>query len=411
MKMIFAIAWRNLWRNTRRSVLSMLAVAFAVAVLLFMMCWQQGSYKDMIGNAVKVHTGYLQIQQEGYLKNKDIDKALFKVDEAEALLAKTEHVVASAPRINAPVLGSFKEHTSGAMIFGIDPEKEAKVSTIGSVVKEGQYLAQDDYKGVLVGKILAKNLNLTVGDEVAFLGQGADGSMAAGLLTVRGLFASGNAEMDRSTMFAHINTMDQAFSMYGGIHEIAVVIDDLNVLDSVVTNLKSKIEQENLEGVVALSWDEVLPGVKQGIEFDWKSAQVMYFVLMMVVGFGIMNTFLMSFLERTKEFGVMMSIGMKQTQIARLIFLEAMLLTSLGVIVGLIGGTAITYYFQVHGITFSGMEEMMAEYGMSATQYPDLQFWLFKRVVIQIMVIAAAVALYPAIKILRLKPVEALRSV
>ena len=410
MKMIFAIAWRNLWRNKRRSILSILAVAFAVTIMLFMMAWQQGSYKDMIQNAVQVHTGYLQLQQMGYMKNKDMDKALRSVDGAKKLIARTEHVLAQAPRINAPVLASFAQRTSGVMMFGIDPAKEAQVSTIGKVVKEGAYLAADDRQGALVGKILAKNLHIGLGDKIAFLGQGADGSMAAGLLTVRGLFSTGSPELDRSTMFAHIDTIDEAFAMYGGVHEIAVVIDDLKNLDKVVDNLAAGIETDKLEGAVALSWDKVLPGVKQGIDADWQTAQVTYFILMMVVGFGIMNTFLMSFLERTREFGVLMSIGMRQWQIARLVFLEAMALTGFGIAVGLICGSAVTLFFQWYGITIPGTEEMMAEYGMSATQYPALAFWLMRRVSLQIAGIAAVVALYPAIKVLFLRPVQALRA-
>jgi putative ABC transport system permease protein len=411
VKLLFAIAWRNLWRNKRRSILSILAVAFAVTIMLFMMGWQQGSYKDMIQNAVQVHTGYLQLQQTGYLKNKDIDKALRNVDKASQLIASTENVVAQAPRINAPALASFQQRTSAAMIFGIIPDQEAQVSTIGKVVKEGKYLENGDLEGVLVGKILAKNLHLGLGDRVAFLGQGADGSMAAGLLTVRGLFSTGNPELDRSTMFANIDRIGEAFSMYGGVHEIAVVIDELKNLDKVIVNLTGGIQTQNLTGAVALSWDEVLPGVKQGIDMDWETAQVTYFILMMIVGFGIMNTFLMSFLERTREFGVLMSIGMRQWQIARLVFFEAMLLTAVGIIVGLGGGTAVTLYFQWTGITIPGTEEMMAEYGMSATQYPVLALWLMRRVSLQVGAIAAIVALYPTIKVLFLRPVEAMRSI
>ena len=412
MKLLFAIAWRNMWRNRRRSILSILAVAFAVTIMLFMMCWQQGQYKDMIRNAVQIHTGYLQLQQMGYLKNKDMDKAIFdKENLLDDLLNKTDHVVAYAPRINAPALASFNQHTSGTMIFGIDPEKEANVSTISKVIKEGQYLTNDDLEGVMIGKILAKNLKVSLGDKIVFLGQGADGSTAAGLLTIRGIYATGSPDLDRSTMFANINTISEAFSMHDSVHEIAVVIDDLANLDLVINDLTIGISSFKTEGIVALSWDKVLPGVKQTIDIDWQSAQITYLILMMVVGFGIMNTFLMSFLERTREFGVMMSIGMRQWQIARLIFFEAMLLTCFGILVGLISGSALTLYFQYTGILIPGTEEMMAEYGMSATQYPMLAFWLMRRVSLQILAIAAIVALYPALKVLRLRPVEAMRSI
>ena len=411
MKLIFAIAWRNLWRNTRRTILSVLAIAFSVVVLLFFMCLQQGSYKDMIRNAVNVHTGFLQVQHEGYLKDKNLEKAFRGYKKIFKILDKTKHVTGYAPRINAPVLASFEDHTSGAMIFGIDPDKEKNLSTISKVIQKGRYLEKSDQKGVLVGETLAKNLQVDIGDKVAYMGQGADGSLAAGLLEVMGIFKSGSNQMDRSTLFANLDNLDESFSMYGGVHEIAIKIDDLRNLDTVQSDLAATIQKDDIPKTVVLTWDQVLPGVKQGIDLDWQSAQIFYVILMMVVGFGIMNTFLMSFLERTREFGVLMSIGMLPGKIARLIFIEAMLLTAVGLVTGLIGGSALTYYYEVKGISLASMEEMMAEYGMSATMYPELSWWLIRRTSIFIVVVSAIVALYPAIKVMRLQPVDALRSV
>ena len=411
MKLIFAIAWRNLWRNTRRTILSVLAIAFSVVVLLFFMCFQQGSYKDMIRNAVNVHTGYIQVQKEGYLKDKNLEKTFRGSNKVFEILDKTKHVTAYAPRINAPVLASFGDHTSGAMIFGIDPEKEKHLSTISKVIQKGRYLEKSDRKGVLIGENLAKNLKVGLGEKIAYMGQGADGSLAAGLLEIKGIFKSGSNQMDRSTLYANLTDLDESFSMYGGIHEIAIKIDDLRNLQIVQSSIASDIQKEKIPNAVVLTWDQVLPGVKQSIDLDWKSAQIFYVILMMVVGFGIMNTFLMSFLERTREFGVMMSIGMLPGKIARLIFIEAMLLTAVGLVTGLIGGSALTYYFEIKGISLEAMEEMMAEYGMSATMYPELSWWLIRRTSIFIVVVSAIVALYPAIKVMRLQPVDALRSI
>ena len=411
MKMILAIAWRNLWRNTRRSVLSILAITFSVILLLFMMCWQQGSYTDMIRNAVNVHTGYLQIQQQGYLENNDLEKALHHVDRVQKLIAATDHVTVQTPRINAPALVSFGIHTSGALVFGVDPDKEAKFSTIAKVIKQGAYLDENDRDGALIGETLAKNLQVGLGDRIALMGQGADGSMAAGLLTIRGIYKTYMPDLDKSSLFAHIDTIGDLFSMYGGVHEVAVMIDDLHNLETVQAALTAGIAREKLNGAVALTWDQVLPGVKQGIEMDWKSGQIMYMVLMMIVGFGIMNTFLMAFLERTREFGVMMSIGMRPGQLSRLIFLEAMMLTFVGLIAGLALGSALTYYFQIKGIYFASMEEIMREVGMSPIMYPELSWWLIGRTSAFILVISGVVALYPAIKVTGLRPVEALRSI
>lgn len=409
--MLFAIAWRNLWRNARRTLLSMFAIAFAVIILLFMMALQKGSYEDMIKNSLRLHTSFMQVQRTGYLDDKFMHLALTNVDEIVRMVDNVEYVEACAPRINAPALVSFGKHTSGAVIFGVDPKREAEVTSITQLIRKGTYLDPENKTGAIIGTTLAKNIGANIGDKIAYFGQGADGSMAPGLLTVIGIYSTGTPELDKSSLMAIYDTIAETYTLEGRAHEVAVKIDSLKHLDQVQSAIAAKLNTMQREKDTILTWVQLLPGVKQGIDMDWKSGQIMYAVLLMVVGFGIMNTFLMSFMERIREFGVLLSIGMRPLQISRLIAIEAMLLTISGLIVGLILGSLLTYYFQVYGINLGGAADLYAQYGMSPVLHPALSWNLVWRTSIAVVVIAFVVAIYPAYKVTTLRPVEAIRYV
>ncbi|HAL92399.1 MAG TPA: ABC transporter permease [Verrucomicrobia bacterium] len=406
--MLLKTAWRNIGRNKRRSVLSALAIGFAFGLLVFSMALQRGSYVDMIQNTVRVHTGHLQIQQAGHFPERLLSE---KLDPAGILEAvdKLPRVVGAAPRVMTAALVSKGEHTFGAAVFGIDPEREKTVSTLASVVREGAFLAPDDREGVLLGTTLAKNLGAAVGDEIVFIGQGADGSMAAGKLIVRGLFKMGMGDLDRAAMAVHLATVQKAFSMEGGVTEIAVLLDSERMRPEAEREVRAKLDGMGRKDAVVLGWPTLMPGVEQGIRVDWNSGLIMYAALVLVVGFGIANTFLMAYMERIHELGVLLALGMPPRRLSRMVYLESVLLVGLGILVGLAGGVPITYYYQVNGIDFGINEELTAKYGMSSVIHAQLEPLVFAWAGGIVLAISLAVALYPALKAARIKPVEALR--
>ena len=408
--MLISMAWRNLWRNRRRSILSMAAIAFAEMLLLFVMNFQQGSYKDMISNVLKIHTGAIQVQMKGYQKEQDVNLAFGGADEIMSKMRAMDSVTGVTARAEAPALVSMKDRTFGAMIFGIDPGNEAKVTTLHEVVREGAYLEDGDTKGALVGKLLAKNLGIKVGDEIAFLGQATQGGFAPGLVTVRGIFSLGQKELDANTMFININMMDQAYELNGRVHRIVAQVGKISKIPAILKETKTLLKSENRSKLVALDWGEVSPDMKQMIDMDWNTAQIFYWILLLVVGFGIMNTFLMSFLERIREFGVMMSIGMRPWKVSQLVFVEALMLTVVGIVVGVILGAAVTIYFQVVGIDMGqSAAELYAEYGMSSIIHPIWVTWVAIYSAVAVLFIGVLAAVYPAWKVTKLRPVEAVR--
>ena len=408
---LLRIAWRNIGRNKRRSVLSALAVGFAVVVLIFSMALQQGSYADMIFHVVHARTGNLQVQHPAYWPDADLAKSLVRPEPILKAIEAHPQVRSAAPRIQTAALVSSGTRTFGALIQGIDPSREATTSTLADVVKKGTFLSPDDRDGVLVGQTLAKNLNVDIGEELVFLGQGADGSLAAGKLYVRGLFKTGIAELDRTATAAHIDKIGDAFSLTDAVTEIAVLLDRERDRPMVAADLRQIIDNlDRTNNAAVVEWPALMPGVEESIKLDWYSGQIIYFVLTLVVGFGIANTFLMAFLERIHEFGILLSLGMRSRTLAFMTLAESVLLTLMGIGAGLALGVPLVLYTNHTGIYFGkGTEEIMAEYGMSPVIHPILSPVVFTYAITIVLTVSILLALYPAGKAARLHPLEALQ--
>ena len=406
--MLLKTAWRNVGRHKRRSFFSALGIGFAFGLLVFSMALQRGSYVDMIQNTVRAYTGHLQIQQAGYWPEKLLSEKLDPTGIPEAV-AGLPHVVGVAPRATTAALVSKGDHTFGAVVLGIDPAREKSVSSLASLVCAGAFLAPDDRDGALLGEALARNLGAAVGDEVVFIGQGADGSMAAGKLTVRGLFKTGMGALDRAALAAPIATVQAAFSMDGAVTEIAVLLDSERRRPAAERQVRAALDRLGRPDAAVLGWPTLMPGVEQSIRVDWNSGLIMYAALVLVVGFGIANTFLMAYMERIHELGVLLAPGMPPRKLARMVYLESVLLVGLGMLLGGTVGLAITYYYQVNGIDFGLHEELTAKYGMSSVIHPQIDPAVLGWAGGIVLAMALAVAVYPALKAARIRPVEALR--
>ncbi len=403
------LAFRNIFRNKRRSFLTLLAVGVASGLLLFSVSMQKGSYEEMIRNNLRLRTGHFQVQRKGYWEKQDIARKLENPGEIMKLIQGFEEVQAVAPRVNGAALVSYESRTFGALICGMDPVLEARMSTLRDVVFEGEFLDLQDKRGALVGAGLAKNLGVTLGDEFVFLGQGADGSLAAGKLHVRGLVKSGFGDMDRMFIAAPLATVQEAFSLGTAVSEVAVLLSHDNDREHVAGALRDLLREKGLSRAAVLEWPTLLPGVEQSIKIDWYSGMFFYFALVLVVGFGIANTFLMAYMERIREFGVLLSLGMKPVLLGVLVYWESVILSVGGVVFGFLLGVPVTFFYQVKGIDLSESAAAMSQYGLSTLMHPKLTGAGFVWSGGMVLVAALVLAVFPAIKSSRLKPVEALR--
>ncbi|MCF8078362.1 MAG: FtsX-like permease family protein [Desulfobacterales bacterium] len=406
------MAWRNIWRNPRRSVLTMSAVAFATLLLVFMLSWQFGSYATMINASVKIHTGHLQVQAKGYQEDRDIRKVVPDPEAVGKILSRTETVASYTFRAEAFSLVSSKDRTYGVLVTGIDPEKEAAVSTLKDMIRKGRYLADDDANQALVGILLAENLKVSPGDELVVLGQGRDGSIAATVLTVKGIFSSGQDEFDRSVVHIPLHDFQEIFAMRGAVHAAVVICTDLETISKAKKEVSEALGNlEKGRSLVVLGWKELVPGLLQAIKMDLIVGFIFYLILIVVVAFSILNTFLMAIFERKREFGVMMAVGTTPGRLTRVLIYESAAMTLLGSAVGILVGSMLTAYFQVHGIMIPGTEEIAREFGLPERIYPQLSLLSVSVGAGVVLLITLITAAYPALKVRRLKPLEALTAV
>ena len=409
MNITLRMAWRNLWRHKRRTWLTVGAMIFSNLLLVFMISLQFGSYRMMIDNTLKTYTGHLQVQQKKY---NDDQKMRNSFDNIIALTKKLRTQLNSnkiAARGIAFAMTSSATRSYGLQLIGVEPEFEPNISNLPGLVRQGHYFSANDAQEIIIGRVLARNLDVTIGDELTLLGSGLDGSFSAGVVKVAGIFETGNNDIDRSMAQLPLGYFQSLFSMHKQGHNIAIVADSLaqvNTLQNTVSDLIADRKE-----LVVLDWNKLQPGLKQAIQADIASAWFMYAVLIVLVAFSVLNTQLMSVLERTREFGTMMALGVKPLRLGSLIISEAFIMSSLGLLIGVALGTATAYYMSIEGFAYPGLEEMAVKFNMSDRIYPEvslLSIFIGPGIVFLSSLLASV---YPAVRLFFLHPVSAMRAV
>lgn len=412
MSVELKMAWRNIWRNPRRTLLTIAAIAFAGLILVFMLSFQFGTYETMINASVKVSTGHLQVVARGYLDDKKMRLVIEDPDQVARVLEKIDGIDSFTFRTNGFCLVSSDERTYGVMVTGIDPVREARVSTIESLVRKGRYLKPTDAYGALIGEHLSKNLKVDINDELTVLGQGRDGSIAAAVLIVTGIFNSGIDAFDRNVIMTGISGFQEVFSMGKSVHEAIITADSLGDVAMVQQRIQKDLSgADGTDNLDVPDWMDIMPGLLQGIQMDLISGIIMYIILIIVVAFSIFNTFLMAIFERTREFGVMMAIGTTPARITRLVMFESVCMTIIGIALGIGAGVLVTLYFQTYGIHIAGTEDILKHYGIPNRLYPRLSFVSVTAGPMVVFFITFVSSVFPALKIKNLKPVDAMNTV
>jgi len=408
MNIVVRLAWRNLWRHQRRTWLTVGAMVFSNTLLVFMISMQFGMYDLMIDNTLKVFSGHMQIQAPGY---KDEQKMRQTVPDIVPLADRLRSEFPNesiAARGWAFALASSEERSYGVGIFGVEPEFEPQVSSIPGLIEEGRYVERSDIPEIVIGAVLARNLRVGVGDELTLLGSGLDGSFAAAVVSIVGIFESGVPEVDRNIAEMPLSAFQDIFFMQGAGHQVVVTAPSLEAAAIVQPDIIAALPAD--ADMVVHDWDALQPGLKQAIRADMSSAFFMYGVLVILVAFSVLNTQLMSVLERTHEFGIVMSLGLKPGQLGRLVMLETAFLGLLGLVLGAIGGAILTTYFSVNGLSIPGMEEMAANFNLPGRIYFEATPLTMAIGPFVVFVFTLLAAVYPALRLYKLHPVEAMRA-
>lgn len=400
------IGWRNLWRNRRRTLLTSGGIAFAVLLVVSSMCLQFGSYAAMEDTATSLLAGHLQIVNPAYLDDGGLDDALRDAPALTAVLERQPGVRAVAPRTEAFVLASVGRRSFGAQVLGVDPERERQVVTLHRRVTEGRYLEAADE--AVVGAALARNLGAAVGDEVVLLGSGRRGGVAAMVVRISGIVSAGIPELDRALLLVRIDAMRDAFDLGDDAHTLVVRTDDPGRVQSVADTLAERLS--GAAPILVRTWHEVMPELYQAIEIDRRSGQVFYWIIMIIVAFSVVNTFIMTVFERTREFGMLMAIGMRPARILVMLQCEALCLWLVGAGFGLALALALNLLLAGTGVPLGdAVEQLAQQMYMPSRIYPDITFGALATAPLVMLAGAQLAALLPGLRIRRLQVVDALR--
>jgi ABC-type lipoprotein release transport system permease subunit len=408
MTMNLRLAWRNLWRHSRRTWLTASAMIFSNVLLVFMISLQFGSYQMMINNTLQAFSGHMQIQAEGYQDSPRMRKSVPGIIELTEQVRRALPDASAAARASGFALASSEQRSFGIQVYGVQPAFEPLVSSIPGLIKAGRFLEDSDAAEIVLGGIMARNLKVSVGDEVTLLGSGRDGSFAAGVVTVAGIFESGITDMDRSFAEVPLSYFQETFYMEGHGHAIAVSLDNIGRLPAAMQQVRPLIAGH--DGLAVLDWEALNPGLRQAIQADMSSAWFMYGVLIVLVAFSVLNTQLMSVMERTREFGVISALGVKPGKLASLVMLETALMALIGFLAGIFLGWLVTLYFSHVGFAYPGMEEAAARFNLPGRMYPGISFLSLILGPAVVFMFCLLASLYPALRLFRLRPVEAMRA-
>ncbi len=405
--MLLKLAWRNVWRNKRRSIITISAVVFAVMLSIVMRGIQHGTYALNIKSAVEIFSGYLQVQKTGYQKNRTLQKSFRVDDDLRKILDDTPAIKGYAPRIMGDGLISFRDNSQGAAILAVDPAYEKDTFTIIEKVREGAIFSSDSSQDIVVGYKLLDNLQASIGDTVVILSQGFDGSLGNLKFRISGILKTGAIDFDRRAVLMGLRTAQDLLTMYGRINLLAISLDDLEAVPSVEKSVAAKLQGSDRE---ILNWREIMPGLDQNMKLDEVGGILFLGILVLVVAFGIMNTVMMSVTERFREFGVSLSIGMPYRKLVALVFLETVFIVLIGLIIGNLIAGGINYYIVENPIIFTGdFAALYEEYGFLPRLESSLKSSVFLDASLMIFIVSVLMSLYPIFKVYKLEPLKGIR--
>jgi putative ABC transport system permease protein len=403
--MIWSVAWRNIWRNKLRSTVIIIAIAIGIFAGVFIWAFYRGMVNQRIESAITTESSNLQLHHREYLTNPDQMFYIPSIDSVAGIISKIEIVKAVAHRIIVNAMISSAENGSGVEVIGIDPLKEQQVTNIWTKVTEGTYFKSDRQNTILISQKLADKLAVKIRSRIVLTLQTMDSTLITGLFRVEGIYKTNNSVYDETNVFVRNRDISILLNLdsHSG-HELAILLKDND--DLIKAN--NMIQQE-FPAYDVRTWKEIMPE----IDLVEQTMDIWMYLFMGVVLialiFGIVNTMLMAVLERVKELGMLMAVGMSRYRIFRMILLETVLLSLTGGVIGIFAANMITLFYSYKGIDLSIYAQAYEKLGYNSLIYTVTDFDISLKVTVMVLITGILAALFPAWKAMQLKPAEALR--
>ncbi len=409
MSLYLRLAWRNLWRHRRRTLIVVLAIGLTLSMMMMYDGLIAGFEQAIYGNAIKVLGGNIQVHAEGY-HDKPNQTPLLRLPDENLVLntaAVQPNVVLATRRINTGGLASNQEGAFAVSIVGIEPEKEQPTSVVAQNVKSGSFLTSSDQDVLLIGKGLADTMNVGVGDRITLVGSSTHNQTRQRTMTIGGIFDLGMPDFEKKTVYMALSEAENLYDMSGAASEVMLIMNRIGNEGPVINALRT-----SLPGYVVDSWETNFPDLQAAIGTKSGVMNVFSIIILFIAGIGILNLLLMAVYERTREIGLLGALGLKPRQISILFLLEGALMGLVGIVFGIALGLVFNFLFQRVGFDYSQFSNL-TDYSalISGKVYPTLGLERIVFRTVTVLIIATLAALYPAREASRKEPAEALHFV
>jgi ABC-type lipoprotein release transport system permease subunit len=405
--MFFRLAWRNIWRNKRRTWITVASILLSVLLAVLMRSMQLGMYDHMIEKVVRTYAGYVQLHQKGYWDEKTLNNSMEANDSLLNRMGALEEVQVVAPRLEGFALASHQDLTKGVQVIGMDPGKERELMNLKERLEEGAIIDSTS-RGVLIGKGISDYFDIGIDDTLVFLGQGFRGMSAAGKYTVKGILSLSSPELNERMVFLPMKAAQFFYGTGKRWTSLAFGIESNADAAAIAERIRSRTDSSRYE---VMDWRSMMPELVQTIQADNAGGVIMVFILYMVIAFGIFGTVLMMTEERMTEFGILVAVGMKRWRLNMVVLIETVLLSMLGVVLGMALSVPFIHYFHANPLRLSGSAgKAMEEFGFDPVIPTSTDPTILLTHAGIVLAITVVTALHPVSRIARLEPVEAMRK-
>lgn len=400
------IAWRNIWRNPRRTAVILIAVIIGVWSMVFLGALMRGIVEGMINNGIHTLTGHIQIHQTDYPEDPSVDNSIDNPADVErrmtGLLPRGSHWTG---RIRVNAMATNARHNGGITLVGIEPPIEALVSFIGTSVTQGRYLNDKDLNGVLVGRALAERFETALGRKLILMAQDKNGQIASRAFRIRGIFQAEMEATEKNYVFVTRQAAQEMLTLGSAISEIAILLPEHGMAEKTAQLLETQLAGRDL---LVRPWSQALPLLNAYLQMYDSFILIWFVVVFVAMGFGILNTTLMAVFERMREFGLLKALGMRPSRIVKGILTESLFILLFGMVIGNLLGLASCWALSFKGIDLSALAKGVEYAGMSRVIFPVIQVKDMVSANLVVVLLGLLVCLYPAFKAARFTPVEAM---
>lgn len=403
--MILKVAWRNIWRSKTRSLVVIVAVGLGLWAGIFTSSFMYGISEQRLNNIINTQISHIQIHQPGFTADMESRLIIENGKDMVFQLSKNPHVKGVCGRLVAPGMITSATTGTGVVINGIEPEEEIRVTNISEKITEGNFLDRFSNNQIIIGEKLAARLHAKLKTKLVIKMQDVHGDIVEDAFRVSGIFKTNSSKFDEGSVFIARDKLAGMLSIGSGIHEIAIMLKDRNGLE------QFKSELQNAYGLLSVeSWKDLAPELDYISRIMDQYLRIFMSIILLAMAFGIINTMLMAVLERIREIGMLMAVGMNKLRIFLMIMFETIFLTLTGVPVGLLFSIATINYFGKTGVDLSLFSKGLANFDIDTVVYPTLDTSFYPALIVMVIATAVLSSLYPAYKALSLNPASSIRT-